>query len=522
MLDRDLLAPNALTRWAAATPEAVALEHVDGERWTYAELHAESLRWAGALAGLGVGFGTHVATMLTNTSAAHRTMLALGLLRAVEVPVNTSYLGPLLRYVLDHSDATVLIVATDFIGEVEAVRGDLPKLATVVVVGGDDPAYLSIDDLVRDATPIEGASGPDPWDVACLLFTSGTTGPSKAVVTPWGGVLFQMWSWVPADTLEPGGALYNALPLFHNSGRAGFNYSLAVGARFVFRDKFSGSQLWDDVRRTRCTAVALVGAMMALVHGAPPSPDDAEHQVRSVICGPMIPEVEDFEHRFGVRVATCYGQTEIGAPVATGWDHGPWATCGRLRLGYPDFEVRLVDEHDAPVGVGEVGEMIVRTAEPWALNLGYYGMAAETVDAWRNGWFHTGDAFRCDEDGWYYFVDRMKDTLRRRGENISSFEVEAVVAQHPGVVECAAVGVRNALGDDDVHIAVVAGDPASFDPSELIGFLIERMPRFMVPRYVTVMDDLPRNATTRRVRKNELRALGVLPTSFDCEHTPPE
>jgi len=517
MLDRDLLAPNAVTRWAALTPDAVALEHVDGERWTYAELRADSLRWAGALASVGVGAGTHVATMLTNTSAAHRAMLGIGYLRAVEVPVNTSYVGRMLQYVLDHSDATVLLVSAELIDELEPVRGDLPQLGTVIVVGGHHLGDLSVETLLLNAAPIEPGAGPDPWDVACLLFTSGTTGPSKAVVTPWGGVLWQMWSWVPGDTLARGGALYNALPLFHNSGRAGFNYALAVGARFVFRDKFSGTQLWDDVRRTRCTAIALVGPMMALVYRAPPSPDDTSHQVRSVICGPMIPEVEDFERRFGVRVATCYGQTEIGAPVATGWNHGPWATCGRLRLDYPHFEVRLVDEHDASVAPGEVGEMIVRTAEPWALNLGYYRMAAETVEAWRNGWFHTGDAFRCDADGWYYFVDRMKDTLRRRGENISSFEVETFALEHPDVLECAAVGVRTALGDDDVHLAVIAKDPATFEPAGFVEFLVQRMPRFMVPRYVTVMDDLPRNTTTRRVRKNELRALGVGPATFDRE-----
>jgi carnitine-CoA ligase len=257
--------------------------------------------------------------------------------------------------------------------------------------------------------------------------------------------------------------------------------------------------------------------MTSLLWSAEPRPDDADNPVRNVLLGPMIPDMEAFERRFGVRVATCYGQTEIGVPVATGWDHGPWATCGRVRQDYPWPDVRLVDEHDEPVPIGEVGEMVVRTREPWALNVGYYKMAEQTATAWRNGWFHTGDAFRCDEDGWFYFVDRMNDAIRRRGENISSFEVENHLIEHPEVIEGAAVGVRTRHGDEEVMAVLVVKDPARFDPAELIGFLAARMPRYMVPRYVRVVDDLPRNETTRRVRKHELRDSGVTPSTWDRE-----
>ncbi len=510
MLDRRFLAPHALAAWAARTPDAVALEHLDGERFTFAALHDQALRWATALGRTGIGTGTHVATLLPNSSLAHRTMLGLAWLGAVEVPLNAAYAGRMLHYALDWSDATAVVVARELLDRVEDVAGDLPGLRTVIVA----------DDLPGDAPPAVGLAGPDPWDTACLLFTSGTTGPSKAVVSPWGAAVYQMWSWVPPDTLAPGDGVFNPLPLFHNSGRSGFNYALTVGARFVFRDKFSATNVWEDVRRAGCSVLAMVGPMTSLVHSAPPRSDDSDHPVRRVVCGPMIPQIEAFEERFGVRVATCYGQTEIGVPVATGWDHGPWATCGRVREDYPWPEVRLVDEHDEPVPTGEVGEMIVRTREPWALNVGYYKMPAETAAAWRNGWFHTGDAFRCDEDGWYYFVDRMKDAIRRRGENISSFEVENFVTEHPDVVECAAVGVRTAHGDDEVLAVVVPADPARFDPAALIEFLAPRMPRFMLPRYVEVAEDLPRNETTRRVRKHELRQRGLAPGTYDRETAP--
>jgi crotonobetaine/carnitine-CoA ligase len=202
--------------------------------------------------------------------------------------------------------------------------------------------------------------------------------------------------------------------------------------------------------------------------------------------------------------------------VATAtWDHGPWATCGRPRPDYPWHEVQVVNGNDEPLGPGEVGELVVRTREPWALNVGYYRMPEKTAEAWRNGWFHTGDAFRYDEDGWYYYVDRMKDAIRRRGENISSFEVENFVLEHPGVADVAAVGVPAEHGEDEVFVMIVAKDEVSFDPADLVRFLGPRMPAFMIPRYVEVVEDLPRNETSMRVRKDEIRSRGVTGATWD-------
>jgi crotonobetaine/carnitine-CoA ligase len=177
--------------------------------------------------------------------------------------------------------------------------------------------------------------------------------------------------------------------------------------------------------------------------------------------------------------------------------------------------VRIVDENDEPVATGVVGELVVRSAEPWSLCAGYYKMPEKTAQAWRNGWFHTGDAFRRDEDGWYYLVDRMKDSIRRRGENISSFEVESLVRGYPGVADCAAIAVPAALGEDEVMVVIETADPAAFSPAALLAWLEPRMPRFMLPRYVDVLPALPRNATTQRVKKHELRERGVTPTTWD-------
>ena len=511
MLERTCLAPHAVARWASETPDAVALQHVDGDTLTYDELHVQGRAWAAAIEALGVRAGDHVATLLPNTFDSHRALLALGWLRVVEVPLNTAYVGRMLAYTIDHSDATTLLTTSEYVDRVTDMRPDMPQLERVVVVDADE--FLA---AARDVAHEPAWPGPEYRDIHSLMFTSGTTGPSKAVITPW-AVMYQFWSWVPDDAVAAGEGVYCTMPMFHNSGRSAFNYALVCGARFVTRDRFSATAFWDDVRATDCRVAALIGPMTALIYSAPPSPADGDNPLRDVILGPMIPEIDDFEQRFGLRVATGYGQTETGMAVTTGWNHGPWANCGRIREDYPWPEVRIADEFDEPVADGEVGEMLVRSAEPWALNVGYHKMPEQTAAAWRNGWFHTGDAFRRDADGWFYFVDRLRDTIRRRGENISSFEVETLVTEHPSVRECAAIGVPAPLGEDDVFVAVIVDDASAFEPAELLAFLESRMPRFMLPRYVEVVDDLPRTEASMRVRKHELRNQGVTAATWDRE-----
>ena len=523
ILDRLMLAPHALKRWAEEDPGRIALEHVDGEFITYGELDRQARTWAQAFGRLGIGPGTHVATFLPNQFDSYRVLLALSWLRAVEVPVNAAYTGRILEYALTQADAQVLVTAGDLTALVVSLTSRLPKLEAVVVL--DRPAsavdaegvrVFDRETLLHQAEAATDLPGPDCWDVAALLYTSGTTGPSKAVRMPWGAI-YQNWSWVPEDAFGPGEGLHCAFPLFHNSGRSGFNGVLARGGRFVMREKFSATNVWDEVRRTNCVALALVGPLTALLYSAPPRVDDHDNPVRSVILGPMIPEMRAFEDRFGVRVCVAYGQTEIGCPLTSGWDHGPPSSCGKRRNSYPWPEVRVVDEYDNPLGPDRPGELVVRARAPWGLNLGYYNMDAETVSAWRNGWFHTGDVFTYDVEGNFYFVDRLKDTIRRRGENISSFEVEQHVLEHPAVLECAAVGIRSPLGDEEILVAVITGQGARLEPAALIDFLAGTMPAFMLPRYVEVLPNLPRSETTGRVRKQDLRERGLTDATWDRE-----
>jgi carnitine-CoA ligase len=302
----------------------------------------------------------------------------------------------------------------------------------------------------------------------------------------------------PPEMTGRGEAVYLFLPAFHAAGRVLLYGAVLSHARTIIREGFSITEFWNDVVEHNVTSLGIPGPIANFLLEID-GPD--QHPLRRVMMGPLIPRLDEFTDRFGVDVSTAYGMTEIGVPLASdGFDLANGTSCGRVRDGY---EVRVVNEHDEPVGPDEVGELIVRHRYPWRLNAGYWHMPEQTAEAWRNGWFHTGDGFRHDDEGNYYFVDRLKDTIRRRGENISSFEVEAYVAQHPDVIEVAAVAVPADVGEDEVKVIVFADD--GLTPQALIEFLIPQMPRFMVPRYVELVDDELPKTDTLRVKKVMLR-----------------
>jgi crotonobetaine/carnitine-CoA ligase len=349
-----------------------------------------------------------------------------------------------------------------------------------------------------------------------MIYTSGTTGPSKGVLVPWAS-LHEIVGVLPEGVVPEGHSYYSIYSGFHIAGKAAFYASQVFGRRLVFRDVFSATHYWDDVRRFECSFGGLVGSMASLLLARPPRPDDADHPLAGVIMAPLIPEIEAFRSRFGVRVCTAYGMTEIAYPFASGWELANLRSCGRLRQGPPGYQVRVVDADDEELGPGCVGELVVRTDSPWIITPGYFGMPEKNADAWRNGWYHTGDAFEYDAEGNFYFVDRIKDAIRRRGENISSFEVEAGVGAYPAVLECAAIGVPSEHGEDEVKVVIVPRPGESLDPAELIHFLASRMPRFMIPRFVEVTDQLPKTEATQRTRKFELRESARNEQTWDRE-----
>jgi crotonobetaine/carnitine-CoA ligase len=331
---------------------------------------------------------------------------------------------------------------------------------------------------------------------------------------PW-AAMYEVANGMAPGFVPRGGVYYSTYPAFHISGKSGIIFPVVNDARVVLRETFSASRFWSDVRAHGCTSAMIMGPIASVLMSAPEAGDDDDNPLRYAAIGPMSDQTEDFKRRFGVSVTTSYGTTEIGMPLSAGWDLPNTQTCGRLRDGYPGYEVRVADEFDQPVPAGEVGELLVRSREPWTMSIGYHGMPDKTAEAWRNGWFHTGDAFRTDDDGWFYFVDRMKDTIRRRGENISSFEIEAGVNEHPDVLESVAIGVPSDLGEDDPMIFVVARPGAALTAEALVDFLTGSMPKFMIPRYVEFIAELPKTDASFRARKFELRARGVGPGTWD-------
>lgn len=527
-MEKHLVLPALVADRARTHPHKVFVEEVGGERLTYAEYDAAIRRWSAAFRRAGVEAGDRVVTMLPASVRASCAWLGLGWLRAVEVPCNNEYRGRMLGYLVANAGAQTVLIDGRFLDRLAGVADDVPDLRTVVVFG-EVPEGLTlpwtvvpVDDFLAGCEPasIDDLPTPLPSDLCALLYTSGTTGNSKGVCFPWGQLYTQGIGFIPLEDLTEDDAWYMPYPINHVSGKTPFYTMILVNGRIVIRDGFDTAAFWKDVDDHGCTSTAMLGPMAPFLHQQEPKDDDADHALRNVFMVPIPPFIDDFKARFGVRVATSYGSVENSVPIKVpGWgaNGATWRSCGRLREGYPGYEVRLVDELDHEVPVGEVGELIMRTSEPWTMNLGYFGMPEKTVEAWRNGWFHSGDALRCDEDGNYYFVDRVRDCIRRRGENISSFEVEAEVNAHPAVVESAAVGVPSDVGEEEIKVVVVVKAGASFDPADLVDFLVPRVPRFMVPRYIEVVESFPKTEATLRVRKHVLREDALNEATWDRE-----
>ncbi|HWJ85483.1 MAG TPA: AMP-binding protein, partial [Cellulomonas sp.] len=442
---------------------------------------------------------------------------------AVEVPVANAFKGAMLRHCLNDSGATVLVLDSEFVPRLAAVADRLEHLRTVVVVGGaaDVPGFVTctVDEFL-DAPPPAEVVPPRPRDVSAILYTSGTTGPSKGVMMPWAHLHAIATGAIPQEIMGPDDVAYYVGPANHQGAKI-WPYLIAMaGGSLVVRNTFSTDEYWSDVRKYGATTGALLGAMPHFLFDRPPQPDDADNPLDKIVMAPLHPRVHEFNRRFGTRAFTVYSMTEISAPILVEDWENRWSTldpasCGTIRQGPPGYEIRLVDEDDEEVPDGQVGELAVRTREPWTLNAGYFNNPAATAEAWRNGWFHTGDAFRRDEQGNYYFVDRIKDCIRRRGENISSFEVEAEACDHPDVVEAAAIAVDADESEDEVFLLAIRRPGATLDAPALHAHLSERLPRFMVPRYIEFVDAFPRTPT-ERVRKFELRERGLGPNAWDA------
>lgn len=519
MIANDEVLPQRIGIVACDDADRTFIEVVDGPSVSYGTFHTEALRWATALERLGVRPGDQVAWMLPNGIDAALAWLGTAWLTARSVPVNVAYRGRMLQYTIDHSQAAVVVLSERYLDRLAEIAAELPRVTTIVVPDADRPeqdlpfAVLGRDAFLRGATP-EARPEPGRHDIAGVFYTSGTTGASKGVLVPWAqlhGVAAAMM-----QGLDEHRGWYSPLPMFHISGIAPMYLTALLGDRIVIREAFSITDFLDDVTKYDCSSTVAMGAMVQFLLNQPPSDKDRATPLKYVGMAPVPQNVDEFRERFGVAVYTGWNMTEASVPICSdGWtvDASTWPSCGRVR---PGMEVRLVDEHDEEVGVGELGELMLRADEPWTLNVGYLHMPDKTAEAWRNGWFHSGDAFTRDADGNYFYVDRKKDAIRRRGENISSMEVETEVNAHPDVLESAAVATPAEFSEDEVKVFVVPKAGAELTPEALIDFLIPRMAHYMVPRYVEIVAELPKTPTMK-VKKHELRDLPNNDRTWDRE-----
>ena len=505
-----------LERRAQEQPNAVFVRFAGGHEWSYSDLRWRVRRTAAALQSLGVSQGEHVVVWLPNGAEALRVFFALSYIGAVYVPINTAYRGALLAHVIENSDARVMIAH----GELMPRLAEIPTAALQTIVGIGTSATKTPVGYPINLAALESAAGeprePEhpirPWDTQSIIYTSGTTGPSKGVLSSYLHSYSSMDRRAWPSVRDDDRFLIN-MPMFHIGGSFIINAMLCRGGSIALTEGFKTDTFWQTVRETGSTAVFLLGVMGSFLMKQPSDPRDRDHPLRMAFLVPLTENGLAFSERFGVDVFTLFNMTEIATPIFSAANPQKPGTCGQVREG---VEVRLVDENDCEVPAGHVGEMILRTDCTWALNHGYYKNPQATAKAWRNGWFHTGDAFRRDTDGNYEFVDRMKDAIRRRGENISSFEVEAVVNTHPGVQESAAIPVPGEWGEDEVMVVIAAKPGRSIDPLELDAFLRSRMAHFMVPRYVRIVDSLPKTPTAK-IQKTPLRERGVTADTWDRE-----
>ncbi|GAA3062966.1 MULTISPECIES: AMP-binding protein [Actinomycetes] len=516
-LDRSLqecTIPAMLLRRAEEAPESPLVRCGAHSRGAREQIDAVS-RTAGILQRQGVSRGDRVALLSVNSLPMLDVILAAAWMGAVAVPLNTALTPAQLRHALTNSGAQLICVDAAGLQSLTALD-DYAELTTVWMLpnptstadGGHGDVADAVPGLSVGPMPTVDGPGVEPADVgpggiAAILYTSGTTGPAKGVLCPhaqfywWGRNMAEHMGFTADDVL------FTTLPLFHTNALNAFMQAVVSGATFAVAERFSASTFWSQAAQTGATFTYLLGAMVGILLNRSQEEFDPAHRVRAAL-SPATPArmVEEFRDRFGVTLLDGFGSTETNFVIGVPRDE---PRPGYMGVQLEGFEARVADEHGSALPDGQAGELLLRSAQPAAFARGYFNMPEETVGAWDDLWFHTGDRVVRESDGWFRFVDRIKDIIRRRGENISSLEVEEAARAHDDVVDAAAYAVASELGEEEVQLSIEVRPGAAVEPAELITFLEPRLPYFAVPRYLTLEDELPRTANGK-VSKAVLRA----------------
>ena len=491
------------------------------ERVTYDQLDERVNRVGNALEALGVGKGDKVCLMLPNIPEFLYTWWGNAKLGGVTVPLNTALKGEGLSYLINHSDAETLVVSRRYMSAIEEIRDSLRHLRHLIVLADEstEPCESAATELDFAELLTAPATSPmkEVWsdDVDSIMYTSGTTGLPKGVIHRhsrcYGGFVLPI-----ATGYGDADVVYNTLPLFHVGGQNMVWMALVSDTAAAMAERFSASRFWDDVRAYGATYTLCLGAMIPMLAKQPQRPDDHDNPLRIALSAAAPPAIwEAFEKRFGVRIVELYAQTEGGFMLnSDARANGKVGAMGKPSGGYT---MRVVDDNDCDLPPGGVGELVYRSTTTDDMPE-YYKDPEATAEKNRGGWIRSGDLAYKDEDGYFFFVDRKNDFMRRRGENISSHEVESVVNGHQDVLESAAYALPSELGEDEVTVAVVLKPNARLTPESLVQYCKERMASFMVPRFVRFLDAFPKTGTERTM-KYELKEQGVTPDTWDLEVT---
>jgi crotonobetaine/carnitine-CoA ligase len=488
-----------------------------GERhWSFAAAPDLASRAAGRLAAAGIKSGDRVALICSNRAEFIEIFLGCGWLGAILVPINTASRGAQLQHILTNSAARLLVVEGELLTSLDHVELDALPLETIWLI--DAPRDGISPPAMARPLPALGAAIPAsplrPDDLLAILYTSGTTGPSKGVCCPHAQYFW--WGHYTARLLEVGeqDILCTTLPLFHTNALNTFFQALITGATAIFEPRFSASGFWNGLVQRGATVTYLLGAMVPILLSRPPSAEERGHRTR-IALAPGVPGHfhAEFTARTGMNLLDGFGSTETNFVIGTTIDRQRAGYMGRVCAG---FAARVVGPDGRDVPDGNPGELILRADEPLAFAIGYFAAPDKTAEAWRDGWFHSGDRVIRGRDGYFKFVDRLKDAIRRRGENISSFEVEQVLLSHPEIATAAVFPVRSELAEDEVMAAIVRQPGSHLGEADLIRFCEPRMPYFAVPRFVEFCDALPATENGK-IQKYKLRERGVTQRTWDRE-----
>jgi crotonobetaine/carnitine-CoA ligase len=484
-----------------------------GQTVSFEQMNLSANRVANAFLELGIVKGDRVIILLENCLEWLYTWFGLSKIGAIAVPINTGHRGTVLAYMIDSAEAKVMVTGKDDLEYIKDINFGKETLQTLIICCDDQQFAGLMPEKISYSKLLTGSSSaPDcqvnHYDPMVIMYTSGTTGLSKGVLQPNYQYVWCGQNVASSLNMHPDDIFYCYFPLFHIVGAGIILMSCLVsGSAMALVPRFSLKRFWDDIKKYNATLTGGFAVMMELLYKQPPKPEDACNSLRQILVGHPPESIQrDFEKRFNVTISDEYGMTEI-EPISHCSSeelHSRPGTCGRP---VRDVEVKIFDENDSELAANEVGEIVLRPQKPFIMMQKYFNAPGKTADAWRNLWFHTGDFGYLDADGYLYFVDRKKDCIRRRGENISSYEVESIINTHPKVLECAAVGVPADLGDEDIKVVIKLKPNMSLAPEEVLEFCKDQMAYFMVPKYVEFVDEFPRTETSK-ILKRDLKSIG--------------